>query len=170
MSRSTKQHRNRLLEFSDKVRRVNIRHEALLMKRIEKMNRDLTIQIDRIETSIKAIEKKTDVDYDRLVRPKYKEHTVLDRHQDETDDVGVDRTYSFLDAQVKSYKRSLKMMKGKKAKEVPLLHTLFQFDQASEIKFDAFFPSLPKNRNIVAEDQYIQSRITNRGKKTSTRQ
>ena len=131
------------LEFSDRIRRLNIRHEALLIKTIERIEKERKIQRDRLELSIKAAEEKANSSQNRFVFTRLKNTKRDSVYVDDlTDGSSLDgNVMTFLDRQIEGYRKTLHLLSCRSKKDDL---TLLTDDKIAEPTFDAHFPSLNK--------------------------
>ena len=148
------------LEFSDRIRRINIRHEALLMQNLERINKERRIQLNRIEMAIKSAERNAKVTQDGIVEWKYDKRRSWTT-EDEFKPVSLidERMPTFLDRQVEGYRKSLTLMKDREHRQLPLDKAMLTIDKPAEPRFDAFFPPLQQRQsNLVAGSKDRKSR------------
>ena len=128
------------LELSDRIRRLNIRHEALLMKDIERIEKTKKAQLNRMEMSIKAAEIKANSS-----KSKCKFAALKSKNQNSLDDITAcsfdEKALTFLDRQIEGYRNTLHLLSCKDKKGDLLMKT---GDRTAETTFDAFFPPISK--------------------------
>ena len=150
MERRKFKRKDPFLELSDRIRRLNIRQEALLLRNIERIEKERKAQLERFEFSIKAAEDKAKsnqkgIESSRLKRTKnrstYADDITYYNFLDE-------RSISFLDRQVEGYRKTLQLLSCKNKRWNP---PILADDKKQELAFDAYFPSPSKTQRKVTK-------------------
>ena len=145
MDRRKFKRKDPFLELSDRIRRLNIRQEALLLRNIERIEKERKTQLERLEFSIKAAEDKAKsnqkgIESSRLKRTKnrstYADDITYYNFLDE-------RSISFLDRQVEGYRKTLQLLSCKNKRWNP---PILADDKKQELAFDAYFPPPSKTQ------------------------
>ena len=133
------------LELSDRIRRLNIRHEALLIKNIERIEKERKAQLERMEFSIKAAEDRAKSNQNRNESSRLKR---TNKHSTYTDEVTYynfldEKSISFLDRQIEGYRKTLQLLSCKNRRWNP---PILADDKTQETGFDAYFPPTSKTQ------------------------
>ena len=132
-------------ELSDRIRRVNIRHEALLAQNLEKIEKQQRTRAEQLESSIKLAERQAKfaknglASFGRIT-------STFSNDNGFYKDTRNRRLLGFLDRQVQGYRRTLEKAKSKEDQNKVPEQILLATGRTAETSFDAYFPPLRKER------------------------